>query len=269
MPIRYSLDFCLAFKVCPSSLTALMLYVPFPCAAPRVLGPLFLCLCCAEDCFQRCLPCLGSDGGLAHLGITVWHLRTPLSPLIGPTTTLAGMQNITLASQEHRAGRQQRKEVRSWHSDSFLHSLEGSSSVPVQWLWGGGDTVHLPSPHGLRGTPALDQPKPLLSPLPVAPRRDSVSGLEVTISRFPLRISGLVANQSRDQPQSISERPGLKAPVEPPGTGAGSCLRNPKTPFIIVLVFVIGPTGDHSGDLPGCRRNSPARAAAHTVGEAT
>lgn len=77
----------------------------------------------------------------------------------------------------------------------------------------------------------------------VAPRRESISRLEATISRFPLRTWSLAANQSRDQPQSISECPGLKAPMEPQGVGARSCPGNPKPSLIIVLAFATGQTG--------------------------
>lgn len=89
--------------------------------------------------------------------------------------------------------------------------------------------------------------RPSASPRLVAPRRDSVSKLETTVSRFPLRTLGPAANQSWDQPQSISECPRLKAPTEPPGVGARSYSGNPKPPSIIVLAFIIrqaGPT-DH------------------------
>lgn len=166
--------------------------LPFQPHCPKALPSSPLCcslLACASlplpvlysGCFQRRLSCLGSDGGLAHLGITAWYLRTPLSPLIGLTTTLARVQSVMLASQGCRTGRQQRKKMRSWHFDSFLQPYFAVWKTylvfhPSGWGEGGGDIVHLPSPHGLRGTPTL-------------PKSDIVSRLEATISRFPLRIS--------------------------------------------------------------------------------
>lgn len=86
-----------------------------------------------------------------------------------------------LASQERRTGRQQRKKMRSWYFDSFLQSYFAVWKAylvfhPSGSGGGGEDIVHLPSSHGLTGTPTL-------------PKSDIVSRLEATISRFPLRIS--------------------------------------------------------------------------------
>lgn len=98
-------------------------------------------------CFQRHLFCLGSDGGLAHLGITAWYLRTPLNPLIGFNTTLARVQIIMLASQERRTGRQQGKEMRSWHFDSFLYFAVWKAHLVFHPSgWGGERRGHSSSP---------------------------------------------------------------------------------------------------------------------------
>lgn len=123
--------------------------------------------------------------------------------------------------------------MRSQDFDNFLYFTVWEGHLVFRPV-AGGHTVYFPSPGELRGTPAWTQPE---AP-PVAPRRESVSRLEAIVSRFPLRTLRLAANQTRDQPQSISECPGLRAPTEPPGIGARSCPGNPKPSLIIILSFV-------------------------------
>lgn len=77
------------------------------------------------------------------------------------------------------------------------------------------------------------------------------------MSRFPLRTLRLAANQSQDQPQSISECPRLKAPTEPLDVGARSCAGNPKPSLIIVLAFVTRQTGPTDCGLAQLAQKAP------------
>lgn len=95
-------------------------------------------------------------------------------------------------------------------------------------------------------------------PYPLAPRRNSVFKLETTVSRISLRTLWPAANQSWDQPQSISECPGLKAPTEPLSFGASSYPGNPKPPSIIVLAFVIRWAGPQAMGWFTWLRKTPA-----------
>lgn len=93
------------------------------------------------------------------------------------------------------------------------------------------------SPRGsealLSGTKLNTLPHPPWGP----PRRDSVSRLETTLSRISLRTSGPAANQTWDQPQSISECPGCKAPTQPPRHWRQRLPREPKATSNHYLVF--------------------------------
>lgn len=101
----------------------------------------------------------------------------------------------------------------------------------------------LVSPRGSESLLSRTKLSTLPHPPQGPPRRDSVSRLETTVSRISLRISGPAANQTWDQPQSISECPGCKAPTQPPSIGARGCPGNPKPPSITILAFVIRQTG--------------------------
>ena len=187
--------------------------LPFQPHCPKALPSSPLCsslLACASvplpvlcsGCFQRHLFCLGSDGGLAHLGITAWYLRTSLNPLIGFNTTLARVQIIMLASQECKTGRQQGKEMRSWHFDSFLyfavwkaHLVFHPSGWGGEWrgLWTGLERLEeAPCPHSSGvPSPRVLSPSSLSAarPLPMC----CVSGLSwrPKVPRVDLQACGL------------------------------------------------------------------------------
>lgn len=120
--------------------------------------------------------------------------------------------------------------------------LSGSSiCIPSKHLGRQGDSTHASlvsvSPRGsealLSGIKLSTLPHPPWEP----PRRDNVSRLETTVSRISLRTSGPAANQTWDQPQSISECPGCKTPTQPPRHWRQRLHREPKATFNHYLGF--------------------------------
>lgn len=233
-----------------------MLYLPW--AALCMFVP--LCMLCyglgKQGWSQRwpkgsfSLLCLGSEGSLDCSGTTL-HPNVVCEYIFEHcywAHSHSGRGGEQRASQPRTAGQRDSREKKRGVGVSTVFCILQSGrlvqcSIPVV----GEHTVCFPLPLCLG---------PTRSP-PVAPRRESVSRLEATISRFPLRTLSLAANQSRDQPQSISECPGLKAPTEPLGIGARSCSGNPNPSLIIVLAFATRQTGPPDGGLAHEAQKAP------------
>lgn len=144
--------------------------------------------------------------------------------------------------QGSRAGRQEGERAKSRHLDSLPYLTVWKFCLhSIQALGEQGDPVHATSVSP-RGSEALLSGTKL-STLPHSPFRgslpegDSVSRLETTVSRISLRTSGPAANQTWDQPQSISGCPGCKAPTQPPRHWRQRLPREPKAIFNHYLGF--------------------------------